>query len=113
MAAKQSCPGSMSTGGMDCTLDGAEVDEKGVLHCSYTCTPRKAQASDGVKAQLKDLGARAQAAAIEMNAEDPASVQRVNAELKRVHADLVAFAKAHNLELIKKEYANESPRRRS
>jgi hypothetical protein len=41
MAEKQSCPGSMTTGGMQCTLDGAEVDEKGVLHCSYTCTPIK------------------------------------------------------------------------
>jgi uncharacterized protein with GYD domain len=41
MAEKQSCPGSMTTGGMQSTLDGAEVDEKGVLHCSYTCTPIK------------------------------------------------------------------------
>jgi hypothetical protein len=102
MAEKQSCPGSMTAGGMDCTLDGAEVDEKGVLHCSYTCTPKKAQPKE-VQAELQNLGARAQAAAKEMNVNDPASVKRVNAELKKVHRDLVAFANAHNLELIKKE----------
>jgi hypothetical protein len=30
-------------------------------------------------------------------------------ELKKVHADLVAFAKAHNLELIKKERLHGKP----
>jgi hypothetical protein len=102
--AEQSCPGSMHTSGMDCTLDGASVDAKGVLHCSYSCTvtPTKAKAKE-VQAELKNLGARAQAAAKEMNVDDPASVKMVNAELKKVHRDLVAFANAHNLELIKKE----------
>jgi len=32
--AAQSCPGTMTTAGMECTLDGASVDDKGVLHCS-------------------------------------------------------------------------------
>jgi hypothetical protein len=42
-------------------------------------------------------------------------VQRVNVELKgkrgvkKVHADLVAFAKAHNLEIIKKERLHGKP----
>jgi len=100
MAAKQSCPGTMRTGGMECTLDGAEVDETGVLHCSYTCT---VVTTAPAKAELKDLGARAQAAATGLNVKDPASVKRVNADLKKVHADLEAFARAHELKLIKKE----------
>ena len=101
--AAQSCPGTMTTAGMECTLDGASVDDKGVLHCSYSCTvvkpDKKAQA-----AQLKNFGTRAQAAAAGMNVKDPASMKMVNANLKKVHADLEAFAKANNLKLVKKEY---------
>ncbi len=100
MAAKQSCPGQMTTGGMQCTLDGAEVDEKGVLHCSYSCT---VVAKPSQKTQLQSLGARAEAVATGLNAEDPASVKTVNAELKKIHADLAAFAKSNNLKLIKQE----------
>jgi len=92
----------MRTGGMECTLSGAEVDEKGVLHCTYECTV----APKPAKAELNSLGARARAAATGLNVKDPASVQRVNAELKKIHADLKAFAKAHNLKLVKKKYTD-------
>jgi hypothetical protein len=92
----------METGGMKCTLTGASVDEKGVLHCDYECTV----APKPAKAELDSLGARAQAAATGLNVADPASVQRVNAELKKIHADLKAFAKAHNLKLLKKKYTD-------
>ena len=98
--AAQSCPGSMRAGGMECTLEEASVDEKGVLHCTYSCTP----APKPEKAQFQSFGMRAQAAAAGLNVNDPASVKKVNAELKKVHADLEAFAKAHNLKLVKKEY---------
>jgi hypothetical protein len=100
MAPKQSCPGGMKTGGMECTLEGAEVDEHGVLKCTYTCT---VVTQPTQKAELKSLGARAQAAATGLNVKDPGSVRRVNAELKKIRADLEAFAKAYNLKLIKKE----------
>ena len=82
--AEQSCPGSMHTAGMDCTLDGASVDAKGVLHCSYSCTvtPTKAQAKE-VQAELKNLGARARAAAKEMNVNDPASVKEGKRGVKK------------------------------
>ncbi len=99
----QSCPGSMRAGGMDCTLEEASVDDKGVLHCTYSCTPTPAKPA---KAELDSLGARARAAVTGLNVKDPASIKRVNAELKKVHADLAAFAKAHNLKLIKKEYTH-------
>jgi hypothetical protein len=88
--------------GMECTLEEASVDDKGVLHCTYSCTP----APKTGNAELNSLGARAQAAATGLNVKDPASVKRVNAELKKVHADLEAFAKAHNLKLIKKEHTH-------
>jgi len=102
MAEKQSCPGEMETGGMKCTLTGATVDEKGVLHCDYECTVvPKPQ-----KAELNSLGARAQAVAAGLNVKDPASVQWVNAELKKIHADLKAFAKARNLKLVTKKYTD-------
>jgi len=103
--ATQSCPGEMDTANMHCTLDGASVDDKGVLHCSYSCTvvkpDQKAQA-----AQLKIFGARANAAAARINVKDSASMKMVNANLKKVHADLVAFAKANNLKLIRKEFTH-------
>jgi len=103
--ATQSCPGVMNTAGMECTLDGASVDDKGVLHCSYSCTvvkpDKKAQA-----AQLKSFGTRAKAAAARMNVKAPASMKMVNANLKKVHADLEAFAKANNLKLVKKEFTH-------
>jgi hypothetical protein len=84
---------------MECTLDGAEVDEHGVLHCSYSCTV----VQPAQKAELTSLGARAGAVATGLNVKDPASVKRVNAELKKIQGDLLAFAKANNLKLIKKE----------
>ena len=103
--ATQSCPGTMTTAGMECTLDGASVDDKGVLHCSYSCTvvkpDKKAQA-----VQLQSFGTRAKAAAARMNVKDPASMKMVNANLKKVHADLEAFAKANNLKLVKKEFTH-------
>jgi hypothetical protein len=41
-----------------------------------------------------------------MNVKDPASMKMVNANLKKVHADLEAFAKANNLKLVKKKYTH-------
>jgi len=81
------------------------MDEHGVLHCSYSCTV----VQPAQKAELKSLGARARAVATGLNLKDPASVKRVNAELKKIHADLEAFAKAHNLKLIKKERLHGKP----
>jgi hypothetical protein len=93
----------MNVANMECTLDGASVDDKGVLHCSYSCTvvkpDQKAQAT-----QLKSFGTRAKAAVAQMNVKDLASMKMVNANLKKVHADLEAFAKANNLKLVKKEF---------
>jgi hypothetical protein len=98
--AAQSCPGTMTVANMECTLDGASVDDKGVLHCSYSCTVVKPDN----KAQLQSFGTRAKAAVARMNVKDPASVKMVNANLKKIHADLEAFAKANNLKLVKKEF---------
>ncbi len=103
--ATQSCPGTMTTAGMECTLDGASVDDKGVLHCSYSCTVVKPDKKAKV-AQLQSFGTRAKAAAARMNVKDPASMKMVNANLKKVHADLEAFAKANNLKLVKKEFTH-------
>ena len=100
--AAQSCPGTMTTAGMECTLDGATVDDKGVLHCSYSCTVVKPDK----KAQLMNFGTRAKAAVAGMNVNDPASMKMVNAKLKKVHADLETFAKANNLKLVTKEYTH-------
>ena len=103
--AAQSCPGSMTTAGMECTLDGASVDDKGVLHCSYSCTvvkpDKKAQAT-----QLKNLGERAKTAVAGLNVNDDAGMKKANATLKKIHADLEAFAKANNLKLVRKEYTH-------
>lgn len=100
-----SCPGTMNTAGMECTLDGASVDANGVLHCSYSCTVVKPD-SKAQAAQLKSFGTQAKAAAAGMNVKDPASMKMVNANLKKVHANLAAFAKANNLKLVKKEYTH-------
>lgn len=100
--AAQSCPGEMDTANMHCVLDGASVDDKGVLHCSYSCTVVKPDN----KAQLQSFGTRAKAAVARMNVKDPASMKRVNANLKKIHADLEAFAKTNNLKLIKKEFTH-------
>src|SRR5690349_17394375 len=102
MAEKQSCPGEMETGGMKCTLTGASVHEKGVLHCDYECTV----APKPAKVQHESLRTRAQTAATRLNVADPASDQKVNAELKKIHADLKAFANTHNLKHLKTKYTD-------
>jgi hypothetical protein len=65
------------------------------------------------KAEFKSLGARAEAAATGLNVKDPASVKTVNAELKKIHAEVEAFAKAHRLKLIKKEILHKPATTRS
>lgn len=105
----QSCPGSMVRGGMQCTLDGARVDEHGTLICDYTCVIVRPDLPAG--SDIKALGNRAQAIAKAMNMKDPASVKKVNAELKKVHTDLEALAKTHGLKLVKKSYAHPADRK--
>src|SRR5262249_71776 len=99
--AKQTCAGEIETGGMKCTLSGAEVDEHGVLHCRYDCVPKPTKAPD--KAQLEKLGALAEAAAKHLNVKDPESVHKVNADLKKVRAELRAFAKARKLTITRRK----------
>jgi hypothetical protein len=99
--AKQQCAGEMETGGMKCTLTGAEVDEHGVLHCTYDCVQKPQKAPD--KAQLQKLGARAEAASTHLNVKDPESVTRVNAELKKIRSELKAFAKTHKLTITRRK----------
>jgi hypothetical protein len=108
-AKPQSCPGSMSRGGMQCTLDGARVDEHGTLICDYTCVIVRPDLPAG--SDLKKLGNRAQAAAKAMNVKDPASVKKVNAELQKVQTDVEAFAKAHGLKMVKKAYEHPADRK--
>lgn len=56
--------------------------------------------------ELKSIQARASAAATKLDFKDPKSVKQVNAELARVNADLVAYAKGHGLKLTTTTYTN-------
>ena len=57
---------------------------------------------------MKKLGALAEAVATNLNVKDPESVRKVNAELRKIRADLKRFAKVHKLTLIGREV---SPRK--
>src|SRR5215831_10876121 len=107
--AKQTCAGEIETGGMKCTLSGAEVDEHGVLHCQYDCVPKPTKAPD--KAQLEKLGALAEAAAKHLNVKDPESVHKVNADLKKVRAELRASRRPANLQSPEGKYPPLHPAR--
>ena len=109
--AKQVCPGEMETGGIKCTLTGAEVDEHGILHCSYDCVPKPDIAPD--KQQLKNFGALAEAAAKHLDVKDPESVRKVNAELEKIRSKLRAFAKTRKLTITRKRLSPITSRAKS
>lgn len=58
--------------------------------------------------QLNAIRARANAAATKVNAKDPNTVKRVNAELARVHSDFMAYAAANGLKVTSKDYSHKS-----
>jgi hypothetical protein len=97
----QSCPGTTDQGGVHCTLTEAKV-VNGVLFCGYDCytVPKAAAAA----AAMGAIEARSSGAYAGLNLNDPASVKKVNAALRKTHADRAAYAKAHGIKLNRKEY---------
>jgi hypothetical protein len=114
-----------------CELLSAIVDKNGVLHCVYSCVATgaavlanpvsslaqepEAKRSPPItvptrpptpprSGELNSIQARARAAAAKLDFKDPKAVKQVNAELSKVHADLVAYAKANGLKLTTRTY---------
>jgi len=58
--------------------------------------------------ELNAIQARANAAAAKWNPKSAASVAQLNAELAKVHADLIAYAKANGLKVTGKVYKHKS-----